>query len=264
MGLFSRNFDRPGPGVNKDEPRKKGAARFFELFFRDLGDLVKLNLLFCICIIPTGAFFVLGIMGLHPGVMFILSLLFAFPVGGALVSYYYYISKMMRDDPSYVWFEFKRKFIENFKQAAPIGMLCTAFIYAQILLWATIFISDVEPDLVIFVISAVSLLLFGMIVPYIFLHYSYIDLKTMRIIRNSFLMSFAYMPRSFMGAILGGVIWILVALYFPLSLLALPILVVIGFSLSLLLCLTWVWKPFNTYFKIEETLVEREQEKEDE
>ena len=30
MGLFTRNFDKPGPGVSPDAPRKKGAARFFE------------------------------------------------------------------------------------------------------------------------------------------------------------------------------------------------------------------------------------------
>ena len=34
MGLFMRNFDKPGPGVSPDAPRKKGAARFFEI----LGD----------------------------------------------------------------------------------------------------------------------------------------------------------------------------------------------------------------------------------
>ena len=27
MGLFTRNFDKPGPGVSPDAPRKKGAAR---------------------------------------------------------------------------------------------------------------------------------------------------------------------------------------------------------------------------------------------
>ena len=32
MGLFTRNFDKPGPGVSPDAPAKKGAARFFEIF----------------------------------------------------------------------------------------------------------------------------------------------------------------------------------------------------------------------------------------
>ena len=61
MGIFNRDFNKPGPGVNKDEPRKKGAARFFELLTRDFGDLIKLNLLFCVCAIPTVSVFLLGI-----------------------------------------------------------------------------------------------------------------------------------------------------------------------------------------------------------
>ena len=41
MGFFNRNFDRPGPGVAKDAPRKKGAARWFEILGRDLGSFFK-------------------------------------------------------------------------------------------------------------------------------------------------------------------------------------------------------------------------------
>lgn len=36
MGLFNFHFDRPGPGVSPDAPRKKGPARFFEILGRDL------------------------------------------------------------------------------------------------------------------------------------------------------------------------------------------------------------------------------------
>ena len=36
MGLFNMHYDRPGPGVNPDTPRKKGAARFAEVLGRDM------------------------------------------------------------------------------------------------------------------------------------------------------------------------------------------------------------------------------------
>lgn len=39
MGLFMRNFDKPGPGVSPDAPRKKGAARFFEILGRDFSTI---------------------------------------------------------------------------------------------------------------------------------------------------------------------------------------------------------------------------------
>jgi len=262
MGLFSRNFNKPGPGVSKDEPRKTGAARFFELLFRDFGDLVKLNLLFCICVAPTFIAFIAAILGYYTIISIVASLLLAFPVGGAMVAYVYYITKMMRDDPSYVWFDFKRKFLENFKQAAPVGMLCTAFIYAQVLLWDSLIFREGGGDLIWFLIAFLSLILFGMMTPYIFMHFAYIDLGTFRIIKNSVLMSFGYLPRSFMASIMGSILWILFVLFIPDSILVFPLFLLIGVSLSILMSLSWVWNPFNEFFKVEETLIEKEKEKE--
>ena len=63
MGLFHPNYNNPGPGVRKDEPRKKGAARFFEILGRDMGDLFRANLLCAICFVPALALIFLGILG---------------------------------------------------------------------------------------------------------------------------------------------------------------------------------------------------------
>jgi len=266
MSLFNRNFNKPGPGVNKDEPRKKGAARFFELWTREFGDLVKLNLLLCICILPSLVVFLFGFLVFFPSPAFLLtfiaSLLIAFPVGGAVSACVYYITKMMRDDPSYVWYEFKRKFLENYRQAAPAGILCAAFVYAQIILWVSMFLSEQNGDVVWFFAGLFSLIFFGMITPYIFMHFSYIQLKSLGILKNSILMTFRFLPRSFMGALMGGLVWIVCALFFPLSMIAIPFILIFGITTSMLMCLMWVWKPFDTVFKVEETLVERAKEEE--
>jgi len=262
MGLFSRNFNKPGPGVQKDEPRKKGAARFFELLTRDFGDLIKLNMMYCLCLFPSALMFILALSGFYPEITLVASLLLAFPAGGASVACYYYISKLMRDDPSYVWYDFKRKFIENYKQAAPVGILCTAFVYTQILLWGNLLLGEQIGDITWLLLALMSLLIFGMITPYMFLHLAYIELKTFRIIKNSILMSFGYLPRSFMGAITGGLIWIAFALYFPISMMLMPLVVLILISVSNMLTLMWIWPPFNNYFKIEETLIQRQKEEE--
>jgi len=264
MGLFSRNYNKPGPGIPKDTPRKKGTARFFELLVRDFGDLVKLNLLFSVCAAPTLIMFFAGLFGyVSPGMAFIFSLILAFPVGGAMVAYVYYITKMMRDDPSYVWFEFKRKFLENYLQAALTGILCSAFIYAQILLWGNLILGEPAGDLLWLLIALLSILIFSMITPYIFLHFAYVDLSAFRIIKNSVLMSFGYLPRSFMGALQGGIIWIAFILFIPLSFVFLPAIAFFAVSVSVLLCMMWVWSPFDNYFKVEETLNEKQKEKDE-
>lgn len=55
MGLFGANYSKPGPGVAKNERKKKGLARFYEIFFRKFWDLVKLNLLYAVTLIPAFA-----------------------------------------------------------------------------------------------------------------------------------------------------------------------------------------------------------------
>lgn len=59
MGLFGfGNYDKPGPGVSKDEPPKAAPIRFFEIFARKFSKLVQLNLIF---ILPTIVAFILMI-----------------------------------------------------------------------------------------------------------------------------------------------------------------------------------------------------------
>ena len=52
MGLFHQNFDKPGPGVSPDAPRKKGAARFFEILGRDFSTIWMAGLLALISSLP--------------------------------------------------------------------------------------------------------------------------------------------------------------------------------------------------------------------
>lgn len=52
MGLFNffNGYNKPGPGVEKDEPPKAAPIRFFEIYFRKFGKLVQANLIF---VLPT-------------------------------------------------------------------------------------------------------------------------------------------------------------------------------------------------------------------
>jgi uncharacterized membrane protein YesL len=224
------------------------------VFAGNLRDLVKLNLLFCILALPSLAAFILGFSGILTGFMYILALVTAFPVGGAVVACFFCITKILRDQPGYIWHDFKRKFKENVKQAALPGILCVAFFYSQMFIWGPILFGGASIDAVRMIIGLVVLLIFTMVTPYIFLQIAYIDLKTIQVIKNSLLISLLKLPRSFLGAVTGGLIWIAAVLFWPWSLYAAPLVLLIGFSLSWLMCLMWIWPPVNKQFKITETL----------
>lgn len=50
--FFRKDYAKPGPGVDQDEPEKTGAARLAEIFSIECVTLVKLNLLFLVSCLP--------------------------------------------------------------------------------------------------------------------------------------------------------------------------------------------------------------------
>lgn len=66
MGLFNPNYNKPGPGVSKDEPEKKGAALYWELFSRKWRSYFLLNIIYALTCIPAFLFYFLVLVGLSP------------------------------------------------------------------------------------------------------------------------------------------------------------------------------------------------------
>ena len=53
MGLFTKNYSKPGKGVEKDEQQKRPFFLFFELFFAKFWKMIQLNLLYLLFWIPA-------------------------------------------------------------------------------------------------------------------------------------------------------------------------------------------------------------------
>ncbi len=52
MGLFGGNYDKPGKGIDKNEPKKKPFFLFFEIFFRKIWKMSQISMLYTLCCIP--------------------------------------------------------------------------------------------------------------------------------------------------------------------------------------------------------------------
>ena len=51
FGLF--NYEKEGPGISKDAPKKKTFIVFFETFFRNFWKFIVINLVYCIISLPV-------------------------------------------------------------------------------------------------------------------------------------------------------------------------------------------------------------------
>ncbi len=53
MGLFGTDFNKPGPGVDKNAPKKKSFVVFLEIYFRKFWKLITVNLLYVLVALPV-------------------------------------------------------------------------------------------------------------------------------------------------------------------------------------------------------------------
>lgn len=263
MALFKRDFNKPGPGVPKNAPRKRGFPRFIEILGRDIGNLVKLNFIYMLSLLPAQILLVLSWQGIIFkniavfGIFAILALGASVLVGPSTTAMFYIVSKMLRDDPGFVWHDYKAQFKSNFRPMAVPGIIFSLVVGSQIFAFVYYMSLKGATGMIMIALYLFSVLLLTMATPYFFTQAAYLDLKPAGLLKNSLLMALGYAPRSFMAALLGGGLLIAQVLFFPLSTI---ITIFIGYSIPCLLSLMWIWPNVDKTFKIESTLVKRHKE----
>ncbi len=99
MGLFKIDYNKDGPGVSKNEPKKNRFFLFWELYFRKFGKFVVLNLIYCV------------------------SLLTVIGIGPATAGFTYVLRNFSREQHAFVWGDFIDTAKKNLKQGIIVGLL---------------------------------------------------------------------------------------------------------------------------------------------
>ncbi len=156
MGFFNGNYSKPGPGVSKNERKRKGLGRFYQIFFRKFWSLVQLNILYIVTLLPTFAvvFILSGMLSnklgldmdnfklLSGGTMtdvtaamssitmdllirFYISALFAVLWGGgpATAGFVFILRSFLREEPVFLVSDYFRHVFSNFKQAIAVWII---------------------------------------------------------------------------------------------------------------------------------------------
>lgn len=150
MGIFGFNYSKPGPGIDKDAPQKKGIFRYFDIFMRKFWKLIQANLIYFLCSLPM--LFILYITApLSSGMVtsltsglsldaadaetfaatmhltlrsfFAVMLLVFWGSGPASAAYAYITRCFTREQHAWIFSDFKDKFIENFKQSIIVSII---------------------------------------------------------------------------------------------------------------------------------------------
>lgn len=263
MALFKKDYNKPGPGVPKNAPKKKGISRYFEVFMRDFSDLVKLNLWYVLCCLPSLIFFGLAMLSFSAKVLLLflifglLALAFGPLVGAGKTAMYGLLTRKLRDEPSFIGHDFRRLFKENLKSGALAGIVYCLLVGSQVIALVYYLEFSSEISMPMLALYLFSLLIFHMVAPYYFLQAAYIDLNSFGILKNSLLFALGYLPRTLAGMAISAVVnvaQILLVFIFPP---AIVIPIFIGITAPALAVMMWYWPHVDKTFNIDKTLSRR-------
>ena len=203
FGLF--NYNKPGPGIDKNAPKKKRFFLFFELYFRKFWKLIELNLLFLVCCIPIVT------------------------IGPAICGMTYVLRNYATEKPTFLVSDFWDAFKSNWKQGFALSVLfgVISVVAGVSFFWYFVNSSPSCAMLIPYGLCILFCLIFLFVQFYAYLMAITVELKLRYILKNCLIFAFLGLKTNIITAFFVLLIAIPCALFFPLSI---PILLLLAFS----------------------------------
>ena len=168
MSLFSRMYIKEGPGVSKDEPKKKGFALFWWIVKSNNTNLLLLNWLFILCCIPI------------------------ITIGPSIKALSKVTLNLVRQEPMSFFSEFFSEFKENFIKCSFVGF-CYLLLIVMSIFSASFYFYIANESVFIYIMAAVILILLHFILAsmmFVFNLIAITDISIKNAIKNSFRLIF--------------------------------------------------------------------------
>ena len=211
MGIFF-NYDRPGPGVDKNAPKKKGVALFLELLWRYLGKLMLSNMLYFVISLPVLALYSIIIATFFGNkipaeiesvgflqIIMILTVLVTilWGTGPASCGFTYTLRNFAREEHVFIFSDFFEKIKESLKHS--IVFLLVDAVMLVVFSVGILVYHDMADELG-GIYTALYILMALMIILYTVMHFYLYEMevtfqnKISVIYKNSFIMAIATLP----------------------------------------------------------------------
>lgn len=246
---FLPNYDREGPGVAPDTPRKTGWPRFWETLSRDFWDVFRAGFLALAGCLP---FLVGTAFSLYSHVLLfapVCGLLGGAVAGPELCALADTILRGLRDEPGFWWHTYKRVWKRNAKASLLPGAVGGLLMSMQVFL--LFHAGALHLSIAAGAGLAAGLLLVLAVSLYLWPQLALMDLPFFPLLKNAGLLFLGQLPRSIAAlAILAGYLGLMLR-FFPLSTSLLPFL---NLWLPVFPALFLIYPGICKNFQIEERL----------
>lgn len=249
MGLLFPNYSKPGPGVNPDEPRKKGFARLWEVFARDHWFIMMTGFLALVSMIP----FIVGLLFAYNTHSLFVMLLFGL-VGGliaapGLCGLADLLLRCLRDEPGYCWQRYGEVIKKNWKGSILPGALFGIVFSVQC--FTLLHLPQSESGLGMLLCQIFSMLVSMSLFLYVLMQTVLMELPLSKMLKNSLYLFQRYLPKTLAVSLVQLVYWMLIVLFFPITA---TILIFTSIWLPLLIAFVLLYPEVDGIFQIEERL----------
>ncbi len=249
FGMF--NYEKPGRGVEKDAPEKRGFFMFFDILFRRFWRIVTLSLSYTLMAVPQIvivfflSLFLQSLLGtFHDEAIItytsIYITLFAacfLGMGPAGAGQAYVLRNFSRDDHAWVWDDFLSNYKKNFWQGVAvffIDIVVITLLSGAAWLYLSGAVAMPLPPLATMAfgfLALIALLVYIMMHSFLFVLMVTFDMPISKLFRTALGMTMAKLPSCILiYALSAGVFAIFMALYFV-NIALILLFAVLGFSL---------------------------------
>ncbi len=224
MGIFDRYINKPGPGIPKDKPKKKGMALFFEILWREFWTLLKLNMLFLVFCIPVVT------------------------IPAAITAMSRITLTMMRDKNHFLFRDFFSCFKKEFLKSLGAGAI--VFVIMALSAFGVWFYTSLEAlgwlRMIPAAIGAGCFIIILLMGNYIFAQIAYLEVPFGKMFKNAFYLVFVCIKRNLIVLVINAILLGLGIGMLPYSL---PAFIMIIFSLANFVAMFHAYPAMQKYLE---------------
>ena len=257
MGFLFPDYNRFGPGVDPEAPRKRGVFRLWEIFSRDYWFIMFAGLLALMGMLP----FIAGILIAYRThsllIMFLTGVAGGVIAAPGICGLSDVLLRCLRDEPGFWWHRYKTAMKRNWKGSLLPGALFGAVFSVQC--FTLLHLSQSGSGLGMFMCQLVSMLVSVSLFLYGLMQIPLMELPFLKMLKNGIWLSIRYLPKTLLASLSQLVYWLAIVLFFPVTA---TIMLLTSIWLPLLIAFVGLYPAIDDAFQIEKRLHEEQNREE--